>query len=85
MLFFAFIELKVSWHSAVWSFLLGTGLMIHYNYQFSDFGYLLEIASITLLVGVVRWKANAHTLLQLVMGLAIGFLASTPILFFKEQ
>ena len=81
MLFFAFIDLKVSWHSAVWSFILGTGLMIHYNYQFSDFGYLFEIASITILVGVIRWKANAHTLLQLVMGLAIGFLASTPILF----
>ena len=80
MLFFAFIDLKVSWHSAVWSFILGTGLMIHYNYQFSDFGYLFEIASITILVGVIRWKANAHTLLQLVMGLAIGFLASTPIL-----
>lgn len=82
LLLFAFIELKASWHTAVWSFLLGASLMIHYNYQFSDLGYLPEIGSVTLLVSWVRWKANAHTPFQLVMGIAIGFLASTPILFF---
>ena len=82
LLLFAFIELKASWHTAVWSFLLGAGLMVHYNYQFSDLGYLPEIGSVTLLVSWVRWKANAHTPFQLVMGIAIGFLASTPILFF---
>ena len=82
LLLFAFIELKASWHTAVWSFLLGASLMIHYNYQFSDIGYLPEIGSVTLLVSWVRWKANAHTPFQLVMGIAIGFLASTPILFF---
>lgn len=81
LLLFAFIELKASWHTAVWSFLLGASLMIHYNYQFSDLGYLPEIGSVTLLVSWVRWKANAHTPFQLVMGIAIGFLASTPILF----
>jgi hypothetical protein len=82
LLLFAFIELKASWHTAVWSFLLVASLMIHYNYQFSDLGYLPEIGSATLLVSWVRWKANAHTPFQLVMGIAIGFLASTPILFF---
>ena len=82
LLLFAFIELKASWHTAVWSFLLGASLMIHYNYQFSDLGYLPEIGSVTLLVSWVRWKANAHTPFQLVMGIAIGFLASIPILFF---
>ena len=82
LLLFAFIELKASWHTAVWSFLLGASLMIHYNYQFSDLGYLPEIGSVTLLVSWVRWKANAHTPFQLVMGIAIGFLDSTPILFF---
>jgi hypothetical protein len=82
LLLFAFIELKASWHTAVWSFLLVASLMIHYNYQFSDLGYLPEIGSVTLLVSWVRWKANAHTPFQLVMGIAIGFLASTPILFF---
>ena len=82
LLLFAFIELKSSWHTSVWSFLLGASLMIHYNYQFSDLGYLPEIGSVTLLVSWVRWKANAHTPFQLVMGIAIGFLASTPILFF---
>lgn len=82
LLLFAFIELKASWHTAVWSFLLGASLMIHYNYQFSDLGYLPEIGSVTLLVSWGRWKANAHTPFQLVMGIAIGFLASTPILFF---
>lgn len=82
LLLFAFIELKASWHTAVWSFLLGASLMIHYNYQFSDLGYLPEIGSVTLLVSWVRWKANAHTPFQLVMGIAIGFLASTPIIFF---
>lgn len=82
LLLFAFIELKASWHTAVWSFLLGASLMIDYNYQFSDLGYLPEIGSVTLLVSWVRWKANAHTPFQLVMGIAIGFLASTPILFF---
>ncbi|MEK9600362.1 MAG: hypothetical protein VW147_00880 [Bacteroidota bacterium] len=81
LLLFAFIELKASWHTAVWSFLLGASLMIHYNYQFSDLGYLPEIGSVTLLVSWVRWKANAHTPFQLAMGIAIGFLASTPILF----
>ena len=82
LLLFAFIELKASWHTAVWSFLLGASLMIDYNYQFSDLGYLPEIGSGTLLVSWVRWKANAHTPFQLVMGIAIGFLASTPIIFF---
>ncbi|MCH1472708.1 MAG: hypothetical protein L7V85_02230 [Bacteroidia bacterium] len=82
LLLFAFIELKASWHTAVWSFLLGASLMIDYNYQFSDLGYLPEIGSVTLLVSWVRWKANAHTPFQLVMGIAIGFLASTPIIFF---
>lgn len=82
LLLFAFIELKASWHTAFWSFLLGASLMIHYNYQFSDLGYLPEIGSVTLLVSWGRWKANAHTPFQLVMGIAIGFLASTPILFF---
>ena len=82
LLLFAFIELKASWHTAVWSFLMGAGLMIHYNYQFSDLGYLPVIGSVILMVSWVRWKANAHTPFQLVMGIAIGFLASTPILFF---
>ena len=82
LLFFAFIDLKASWHAAIWSFLLGAGLMVYFNYQFSGLGYLLEIVSIMLLVCIVRWRANAHTPFQLLMGIAAGFLASTPILFF---
>ncbi|MDG1045922.1 MAG: hypothetical protein P8P81_04900 [Bacteroidia bacterium] len=82
LLFFAFIDLKASWHAAIWSFLLGAGLMVYFNYQFSGLGYLIEIVSIMLLVCIVRWRANAHTPFQLVMGIAAGFLTSTPILFF---
>ena len=82
LLFFAFIDLKASWHSAVWSFILGAGLMVYFNYQFSGLGYLPVLGTTTFLVSWVRWRANAHTPFQLVMGIAAGFLTSTPILFF---
>jgi len=35
---------------------------------------------ILLIVCFVRWKSKAHTPFELLMGIVIGFLASTPLL-----
>jgi hypothetical protein len=83
----AFIELKASWHTAIWSFLLGTGLMMLYQFKRAGTNddLLLEalklLGIILLIVCFVRWKSKAHTPFELLMGIVIGFLASTPLLF----
>ena len=89
MLVFSFIELKASWHTSVWSFLLGTALMVLYNYRFEGLGntgfqwgqLLTFILLVLTVVTWVRWKAKAHTFFELMMGIVAGLIASTPILF----
>ena len=83
MLLLAFVELKASWHTAIWAFLLSAGLMVMYNYQLVGQEQMsLVVLGILLLVGFVRWQAKAHTSFELLMGGAAGLLAALPILFF---
>jgi hypothetical protein len=83
MLLLAFVELKASWHTAIWAFLLSAGLMVMYNYQLVGQEQMsLVVLGILLLVGFVRWQAKAHTPFELLMGGAAGLLAALPILFF---
>lgn len=89
MLVFSAIELKASWHTSVWSFLLGTALMVLYNYKLEGLGntglqwgqLLAALIVILSVVSWVRWKAKAHTFFELMMGIVAGLIASTPILF----
>ena len=89
MLVFSAIELKASWHTSVWSFLLGTALMVLYNYKLEGVGntvlqwgqLLAALIVILSVVSWVRWKAKAHTFFELMMGIVAGLIASTPILF----
>ena len=81
--FLIYIELKASWHAAVWSFLVVAGLMILYNYQFVNLPVLLGGAfAILLLVSFTRYIQKAHNPFEIVIGIATGAIAALPILFF---
>jgi len=81
--FLIFIELKASWHAAAWSFLVFGGLMIMYSYQlvgldikvFAGFALLLAACA-------TRYFQKAHTIFELGMGVAVGAITSSIILFF---
>jgi hypothetical protein len=83
MLLLAFLEMKASWHSAVWSFLVVVGLMVQYNYTFVGQGSML-LLPIVILVAVllIRRLSKAHTWFELGMGAAVGAIAAFPVLFF---
>ncbi|MFT6111334.1 MAG: hypothetical protein ACJA19_000662 [Bacteroidia bacterium] len=83
MLLLAFVDLKASWHTATWAFLFSAGLMVMYNYQLVGLDQmLLVVLGILILVAFIRWKANAHTPFELIMGVAAGLISALPILFF---
>ncbi len=83
MLLLAFVELKASWHTAVWAFILSASLMVMYNYQLVGlFQTSWLVLGILVAVAFIRWKAKAHTPFELGMGIAAGLLAALPILFF---
>jgi hypothetical protein len=77
------LELKASWHTAAWAFLLLSSLMILYNFRLTDLAQIsYSLLAILILVAVVRWRSGAHTLFELGIGICIGFIASLPILYF---
>ena len=81
--FLSFIELKASWHTAAWSFLVSAGLMILFNYNFVGLPTMLAVAcGILILVAVTRFYQKAHSSLELLVGVATGALTALPILFF---
>jgi hypothetical protein len=83
MLLLAFVDLKASWHTATWAFLLSAGLMVMYNYQLVGLDQMsLVVLGILILVAFIRWKAKAHTPFELIMGVAAGLISALPILFF---
>lgn len=83
MLLLAFLEMKVSWHTAAWTFLSVVGLMVMYNYSFVGQEKLIFFPLAALLVVVViRRAAKAHTWFELGMGAAVGAFAALPVLFF---
>ncbi len=83
MLLLAFVEMKASWHVAVWTFLTLVGLMILYNYSFAEFGnqFLLPLGILVAVI-FIRKEVKAHTWFELGMGGAAGAFASLPVLFF---
>ncbi|MGB0850654.1 MAG: hypothetical protein ACPGTP_05375 [Bacteroidia bacterium] len=82
MLMLAFVEMKASWHSAAWSFLTLSGLMVSYNLGLADILMAVVIPSVVLLVVcVVRYFAKAHTFFELGMGIAAGVCGAIPVLF----
>jgi hypothetical protein len=83
MLLLAFVELKASWHTATWAFVLSASLMVMYNYQLVGLSQTsLLVLGLLAVVAFIRWKAKAHTPFELFMGIAAGLLAALPILFF---
>ncbi|MDB4160786.1 hypothetical protein N9772_00280 [Bacteroidia bacterium] len=83
MLLLAFVEMKASWHTAVWTFLTLVGLMVLYNYSSVGFERIVFLPlSILVTVILIRKAANAHTWFELGMGGAAGAFASLPVLFF---
>ncbi|MDG2455227.1 MAG: hypothetical protein P8N47_05390 [Bacteroidia bacterium] len=83
MLLLAFVEMKASWHTAIWTFLTLVGLMVVYNYSFVGLASMVFLPlSILVMVVLVRKAANAHTWFELGMGAAAGAFASLPVLFF---
>ena len=81
--FLVYLELKVSWHAAVWEFLVGSSLMILYKFHFVGMPILLLVFLVlSILVVVIRYLQKAHTPLELAMGAAVGVLCSSFILFF---
>ncbi|MFB1004582.1 MAG: hypothetical protein QMC70_10665 [Bacteroidia bacterium] len=83
MLLLAFVEMKASWHTAVWTFLTLVGLMVLYNYSFVGFESIVFLPlSILVAVILIRKAAKAHTWFELGMGGAAGAFASLPVLFF---
>ena len=81
--FLSFIELKASWHTAVWSFLVTAGLMILYNYDLVGLPAMLGVAcGILVLVAFTRYMQKAHTAMELIVGVATGAITALPILFF---
>ena len=83
MLILAFLDMKASWHSAVWTFLTVAGLMVLYNYSFVGLEKMVVIPfAILLVVYFIRKTAKAHTWFELGMGSAAGAFAALPILFF---
>lgn len=82
LLLLTFIDLKASWHSAIWSFMACACLMIIYRYGLvGSYSTLAGIVGIWVLVFVVRWQQKAHSVFELGMGAAAGALTSTFILF----
>ena len=83
LLFLAFVELKASWHTAVWSYLSCAGLMLLYNFQLANLPVAIVISlGILVVVFFTRFHQRAHSYFELLMGIAAGVLASIPILFF---
>lgn len=82
MLMLVFVEIKASWHSAAWSFLTLSGLMVAYNLGLVDMTMAVIIPAVMLLVvSAVRYLAKAHTIFELGMGIAAGVCGSIPVLF----
>ncbi len=82
LLLLAFVELKASWHTAAWSFVVMTGLMVMYTLGLQDMsGIVLIPFAIALLVSLARWRVGAHTLFEIGMGAAAGFFGAIPVLF----
>jgi hypothetical protein len=81
--FFVYIDLKASWHTAIWSFLTMTGLMLLYNYQLVGLETtVMVLAAVLAAVSTLRYYQKAHTPLELMMGIVAGILSSSFILFF---
>ena len=81
--FCSYIELKASWHAAAWTFLIGAGLMILFNYQFVGLSTMIYTTVLVwAIVITTRYIQKAHTSLELLVGSAIGLLSSLLILFY---
>ncbi|PCJ64845.1 MAG: hypothetical protein COA58_11250 [Bacteroidetes bacterium] len=77
------IDMKASWHTAVWSFLVTAGLMVLYNFQFVNLPVMIASAFVVLLlVYATRYTQKVHSHLELIMGVSVGAISSLPILFF---
>jgi hypothetical protein len=81
--FLVYLELKASWHAAVWAFLVGSALMMFYKFDFVGMPLLL-LVFLVLAVAVIaiRYLQKAHTPLELAMAAAVGVISSSFILFF---
>lgn len=83
MLVLAFVEMKASWHTAVWTFLTVVGLMILYNYSLVGLEKLIFYPLCILVVVLfIRKASKAHSWFELGMGVAAGSFSALPVLFF---
>jgi hypothetical protein len=82
MYLLSIIDLKASWHTAGWSYLLLSALVLWKRYQFVDFNYVTYILlGFLILVFICRLLQKAHNLFELVMGVAAGITASLVLIF----
>ena len=81
--FLVYLELKASWHAAVWGFLVGSALMMFYKFHFVGMPMILLVfVALSALVIAIRYLQKAHTPLELATGAAVGVISSSFILFF---
>jgi hypothetical protein len=82
MLLLAFVEMKASWHTAAWSFLTVSGLMVSYNLGIIDLQMAVFVPFLILiLVSFIRYFAKAHSVFEIGMGIAAGACGALPVLF----
>ena len=82
LLIFSKLKLKASWHMAGWAQLLLASLIVYWIYPFNELKTAGIIVLLVLsLLYVSRLQLKAHTKFELLIGLAIGIITSTPLLF----
>ena len=78
----AALKMKASWHTAAWSLLFTSSLIVLYKYGFVNLEpKILAIAMLLILVYVIRLYQKAHKHFELLMGAALGALSSSIIFF----
>lgn len=80
--FLATVQMKASWHTASWAFLVLVSLIAWYTFGFTIAPInTLILFLFAVVVFLTRWKQEAHTLFELSMGLACGASAAAIIFF----
>mgnify|MGYP001604718741 CR=1 FL=1 len=80
--FWSAIKFKASWHAAAWAMLLVSALALILKFGFVDnTNTLITLVLLTVLVTTVRYLQKAHTLNELLMGLATGAASATIVIF----
>ena len=80
--FWSAIKFKASWHAAAWALLVVSALALVLKFGFVDrTPTLLLLACLTVVASGVRYMQKAHTLNELLMGLATGAASATIVIF----